>query len=142
MKVVLCVSAAILSLWLSAKFFLFRGLEYTSDLFTHLEMSRSLFRGYPFLADNQFGSHLGLHNFFVVPLLYPLTGPFGAYGLFLSFALLTFAAAVSIAAEIRRGEPGQQERDWLVLGAGLLGPISFWVFDDPIYGWHAELLYV
>jgi hypothetical protein len=142
MKVVLCVSAAILSLWLSAKFFLFRGLEYTSDLFTHLEMSRSLFRGYPFLADNQFGSHLGLHNFFVVPLLYPLTGPFGAYGLFLSFALLTFAAALLIAVGIGRGEPGQQERIWLVLGAGLLGPISFWVFDDPIYGWHAELLYV
>jgi hypothetical protein len=136
------VSIAVLGFWLFAKQYLFTNLEYTSDLFTHLQMSRSVFRGQPFLADNQFGSHIGLHNYFLMPLFYPLTGPFGAYGLFLWSALLMLVAAATIATRAASAEPGRRDCYLVVLVAGLLGPISLWILDNPIYGWHVEPLYV
>jgi hypothetical protein len=134
--------AAVLAIWFAAKAALFEGLEYTSDLFSNLEMSRSVYQGRPLLWENGFGDHKALHNYYGDPLLYPLTGPFGAYGLFLASALLALLSAFAVFA-LARVAPQWKRGMYLALAAALLfGPVAFWLWDDPIYGWHAEMLYL
>jgi len=132
---------AVLAYWLLAKTQLFARLEYTSDLFSSLQMSLSLGPGRHLLQENGFGDHRALHNYYLLPLLYPLTRPFGAYGLFVGLALLTFAAT------IRTLRLAQDAANGILVHAVacvtlLLGPVAYWMWDHPVYGWHGELLFL
>jgi len=128
----------VLCLWLISKSFLFQGLEYTSDLFSFLQMSRiSLERG--MLFENAWGRMGAIHNFYTVLLFAPVTFFLGAYGLFLGTALLYLFALwklISLPDEVQ-SPPNKFQVILLTLG-----PIGFWLFDDPIYGWHLELNFV
>lgn len=140
-KVVACVVAgAVLACWLVAKNRLFRGLEYTSDLFSHLQISLSLGPGQHLLHENGFGDHRALHNYYLLPLLYPFTRPLGAYGLFLALALLIFVAVVRVL-DLSRDRQDGPLLHLIVCSALVLGPVAFWMWDDPVYGWHTELLF-
>ena len=127
-----------LFLWLISKSFLFQGLEYTSDLFSFLQMSRiSLQKG--ILFENAWGRMAVIHNFYTILLFSPLTFFFGAYGLFAGTAFLYFLALWKLTAL-----PDQilSLRGKFTVIVMALGPVGFWLFDNPIYGWHLELNFV
>lgn len=63
--------------------------DYTSDLFTHFQLSHDWLIGKPLFYENCFGFHNKLHNYFIDPLLSPFTWLFGIYGLFVAlFSLM------------------------------------------------------
>lgn len=120
-----------------AKALLFRNLEYPgSDFYSFLEMTWSWFYAGLFLHDNAYGFHAAIHNFYLLPAFAPLTIPFGAYGLILVLVLAHGAAVVRLARE-EALEPTAR----LGVLVGALGPLAFYVFDNPHWGFHPELLY-
>ncbi len=119
------------------KALLFRDLEYTgSDLYGLLDQSRSwLFTG-RLLQDNAYGYQAAIHNYYLLPALSPLTVWLGAYGLVVVLAALGLWAVVRAAQARALEMPGR-----LAVLAGLLSPLAFFAFDDPLWGFHPELLY-
>lgn len=119
------------------KALLFRNLEYfESDSFSFLEMSWSWYYAGRLLHDNAYGSHSAIHNFFLLPLFSPLTIPLGAYGLIVVLVVLHLLAGLRIARTAALDLPGR-----LAVLAGLLCPIAYYVFDNPVWGFHPELCY-
>lgn len=134
--IVVGVAASCVLLWVKAR--LFRGLEYTSDLFSALQASRSWIGGRPLLHENCWGDLAAIHNYYFTAVLGPLTWWAGAYGLFIGHALLLLAAWIEL---VRSLGPARWPR--LVSAfAFLFGPVAAWMWDDPTYGWHAELLFL
>jgi hypothetical protein len=129
--------AALLAVWLAVKVRLFLGLEYTSDLFAWIQLPRNWLQGRPFFYASGPPSAV-VHGYYLSPLLGPLTNAFGAYGLFAVHAALLLAA---FRAADRLLAPDLGRRAAFAL-AYLFGPIAFWIWDDPTYGWHIELLYL
>src|SRR5262245_40067579 len=82
--------------WLCAKFVLFDALEYTCDLFSALELTWTWADGRPLLFENSFGDHKPVHNYYLLPLLYPATAMFGARGLFLVQCALNVIATFAL----------------------------------------------
>ncbi len=119
------------------KALLFRDLEYTgSDLYGLLDQSRSwLFTG-RLLEDSAYGNQAAIHNYYLLPVLSPLTLWLGAYGLFLVLALLELLAMVRLATSRALDTPGR-----LAALVGLLSPLGFFALDDPLWGFHPELFY-
>lgn len=130
----------VVGLWLGTKIFFFAELAYTSDLFYFVRASHSFLSGQPLFFDATTGAHSYSHNYFIIFLLAPLTAQFGAYGIFVAHALLYAAAAFSLA-ELPRERFSLSLRIFLVM-ALLLGPVGFWLWEHPVYGWHAELLFL
>jgi hypothetical protein len=129
--------AALLAGWLAVKVRLFLGLEYTSDLFAWIQLPRNWLQGRPFFYASGPPSAV-VHGYYLSPLLGPLTNAWGAYGLFAVHAALLLAA---FRAADRLIAPDFGRRVAFAL-AYLFGPIAFWIWDDPTYGWHIELLYL
>ena len=132
------LSIAIFALWYAAKISIFHSFQYTSDLISMLQMSRGYLDGKPLLFDNAFGNHRAIHNYYTLILFGPLSWFFGAYGLYFG-ALLVWAGAVFVTI---RALPSAGFTRGLASLAWLLGPVSFWLFDDPEYGFHVEMLFV
>lgn len=127
----------IVAYWLYLKIYLFKGLDYHTDLFIHLQISYTFWQGEP-LFDNYLYNlgHPFIHNFFILPLLFLFTGPFGAYGLFLASALLHLLAIHELYRAL------SDRISFVVLSlTAMTGPISFWLWDNPLYGWHVETLF-
>ncbi len=128
--------------WLLVKSMLFLRLEYTTDLFTNLQLTRSFFEGRPLLWENGYGNHKAFHNLYVALLFYPFTRFLGAYGLFVAQALLYGWAVYSILARARDAAEWKLALYWANVAAMALGPVAFFIFEDPTYGFHYELLFV
>jgi hypothetical protein len=128
------VSAALVIYAGLCKALLFRNLEYWSnDLFGFLELSWSwLYSGRP-LHDNLYGNHAAIHNYYLLPLFAPLTLPFGAYGLFAVLIAVNLVVALRAAAARELDLTGR-----LAVLCALLGPLSYYVFDNPGTGFHIE----
>jgi hypothetical protein len=126
--------------WLGAKAVLFDQLEYTSDIFQNLALSRSTFQGLGLLWEPQYKGLI--HNYVFVLSFYPLTAWLGAYGLFVGHALLLLAAASAVAREAAGSDGWRRNLYWLAVYVLLLGPTGFWLWDDPLYGWHTELTFL
>lgn len=135
------LALAVIAYWFVVKAVLFHRLEYTSDLFLNLQLTRSFFDGRPLLWDNFYGNFKAIHNSYIAVLFYPLTRFLGAYGLFVAEAALYGWAAGKILCRASAAEHGP-EPYWAVLAAMALGPVAFWIWDDPVYGFHFELLFV
>ncbi len=135
------LALAAIAYWLVVKSVLFRRLEYTSDLFSNLELSRSFFNGRPLLWENVYGDHKAIHNYYIAVLFYPFTRFLGAYGLFAAEAAL-YGWAVSKILSRASTTDYRRELYWAVLAAMALGPVAFWIWDNPIYGFHYELALV
>jgi hypothetical protein len=119
------------------KALLFRNLEYfESDLFSFLEMSWSWYYAGRLLHDNAYGAHFAIHNFYLLPLFSPLTIPLGAYGLIVVLVVFHLLAVLRVARTAALDLPGR-----LAVLAGLLCPIAYYVFDNPVWGFHPELGY-
>ena len=119
------------------KALLFRNLEYfESDLFSSLEMSWSWYYAGRLLRDNAYGYPGAIHNFYLLPFFSPLTIPLGAYGLIVVLVVLHLLAVLRVARAAALELPGR-----LALLSGLLCPIAYYVFDNPVWGFHPELCY-
>jgi hypothetical protein len=136
------LALAMIGYWLVVKSVLFHRLEYTSDLITDLQLTRSFFEGRPLLWDNIYGDHKAFHNLYIAVLFYPLTRFLGAYGLFLAQALLYGWAVYKILGCARDAVAWKRGLYWATVAAIALGPVGFWIFEDPVYGFHYELLFV
>ncbi len=136
------LALVLIAYWFLVKAALFDRLEYTSDLFTNLELTRSFFDGRPLLWENAYGNHKAFHSYYVALLLYPLTRFFGAYGLFIAQAALYYWAVHKILRRASSAAEHRRELYWVILVVIALGPIAFWIWDNPIYGFHYELLLV
>lgn len=134
-------AAALVAIFFLAKVGLFRGLHYTFDVFSFVQMSRGWLRGHPVLHENGYGNHGQIHNYYTILVFGPLAHLFGAYGLFVAHMALVLGAAVALIRAAPAGSP-PAAADIGSAFAMLLGPVSFWLFDDFTYGWHVELLYL
>ena len=135
------VLVVLFAYWWVVKHHLFQGLEYTSDLFLFLQASNSWMHGRPLLFENQHGVITGSHNYYTILAFGPLTKLFGAYGLFAGFLLLLFLAARSSLLYLDPGVSGWTHAR-IVFGSLMLGPVGFWFWDHPVYGFHLELLFL
>jgi hypothetical protein len=126
--------------WLAIKVVLFDHLEYVCDIFQHLAISRSVFQGHPFLWEPQAAGRL--HNYPILPAFYALTGWLGAYGLFVGLAAWLTVAIAAVWRLASRAEAWRRDLYWTVLFTLGLGPVGFWLWDDPTYGWHTQLLFL
>lgn len=136
------LSICILATWLYIKHVRLVNLEYYSDMFSFLQMPVSWMDGRPLLYENQYGYHDKIHNYYVVLLFGPLVYKFGAYGLFVGHLLLFAGALLLLFYTTRHLHQSKRIEVYVIIFALILGPISFWIWDNPTYGWHAELLYV
>lgn len=138
----LILSAISVVFFLSTKLILFNSYEYTSDLFSLLQASRSYLSGMPIFWMTRWGADSWHHQHFLLLLLGPLTFLYGAIPIFLLHTSLIFYSAYAL---LRRASRAGKERwPWAInlTFALLLGPIGFYLFDDILYGWHVELLYL
>ncbi len=59
-------------------------LEYETDLFSVLQLSRDFLWGKPLLYENAYGDNTAYHNSYLMPLYAPFTVAFGGKGLFVA----------------------------------------------------------
>ncbi|MDC0358170.1 DUF2079 domain-containing protein [Oligoflexia bacterium] len=137
------IALLVIAYWLTIKIHLLESLAYTADLFHAVQSSSSYLHGRPLLFNNRFGAEAYHHNFFLQLLFGPLTYYFGAFGLFIIHAGLILLAAVAVA-RLSAVIPDRivAEGSVAILFVLLLGPVAFWLWDDPTYGWHVELLFL
>lgn len=110
---------------------------YQSDIYLLYQAAGDWLTDKPLYTENTYGNLMGLHTYYLLPLLALFTKPAGVYGLVLAQALLYLAAVI---AWIRAVPPRQGPGISLVLTLLLCGPLGFYIFDDPVYGWHVENL--
>jgi hypothetical protein len=127
---------AVLSYWSVCKLLLYWQLEYTSDFFSFLQMTLSWRYTGVLLWENAYGRHYAVHNYYSVLLFSPLTALMGGEGLILGLVGFT-AFACWLIANMRQLTSSHKLAIYVVL----LGPVGYWLFDHPGYGFHPELLY-
>lgn len=133
---------ASLIFFLSVKLILFNSYEYTSDLFSLLQASRSYLSRMPIFWMTRWGEDSWHHQHFLLLLFGPITYLFGAIPIFIFDAGLIFCAAFALLRRSYATKNGSWPWSINLIIALLLGPIGFYLFDDILYGWHVELLYV
>ncbi|MCB0335692.1 MAG: hypothetical protein KDD62_05280, partial [Bdellovibrionales bacterium] len=135
-SVVLVAGMCWLLYWFVEKYLLYWGLEYSGDVFLHTQISKSFYEGKGLFYDNIFAPASHIHNYFVLLLLAPFTFTWGALGLPLAHALINLWAFWYLLGTFK-----YDKTIWIGAVAFFLGPIAFWLTDDPAYGWHSELLF-
>lgn len=132
---------AILAWFFAAKVTLFGKHLYQSDLFSHIQTSRSWLQGRPAMFENNYGHHAQYHNYFFNLLLGPLVLWLGAYGLFVAqLGLYVWAFLYTFRTLQKAGVT--PARITVFLLALFLGPYAFWLYDDTWFGFHIEMLYI
>lgn len=124
----------------SLKYQLFDGLHYASDIYGQMQSARSWWYGYPLLYNADFLENSHTHNYGVLLLLGPLVALAGFWGVIIPHLLLSLWAAWDLHGALRRGKCSAITSATLSLSV-LFGPTAFWLYDDPLYGWHSELLF-
>ena len=133
----------VLAYWLAAKISNFHALLYFGDLFINLQISRSLWLEKPLFFNYAYFPDPLVHNFFLLPLLAPLTIPFAANGLFFFSAAALFCAFNECMQLTKLTHSRDQSLVLLLLlVACLFGPMSIWIWDNSGYGWNTESLYL
>ncbi|MBN8548805.1 MAG: hypothetical protein J0M12_05785 [Deltaproteobacteria bacterium] len=140
--IVLLLSSLLLVFWLHSKTILFNGLSYTSDIVNFTQSAKSIWIGQPFLWNNQFGGTSYNHNYFLIVFLGPLVLLMGSYGLFAVSLLLNLLASYALLPPATQITYQKLASSSLLIFVFLIGPIGYWVWDDPLYGWHIENLFL
>lgn len=135
------IGLAMLLWFFAAKLSLFNKHTYQSDLFSHIQISRSWLQGRPAMFENNYGNHALYHNYFFNLLLGPLVLWLGAYGLFavqlgLYIWAFFYGLKTLLKAEVNKA------RITVFLLILFLGPYAFWLYDDTWFGFHIEMLYI
>ncbi|HEY1792155.1 MAG TPA: DUF2079 domain-containing protein [Opitutaceae bacterium] len=131
--------AAVVSGWFFLyQFLAFRRLSLTSDLFSLEQLSRTWLHG-RFFWENCYGNQLSTHTYLLCLILAVLTVPLGAIGLLLASALALASCLIGIFAIGRLFKvPDYAALAWAVLLSCC--PMAIGFYQDPIYGFHIELL--
>lgn len=139
---VFLIALGMLIWFFAAKITLFNKLAYQSDLFSHIQISRSWLEGRPAMFENNYGYHATYHNYYFNLLLGPFVHWWGAYGIFISqFALYSIALWYSFPI-IYKKATYQKHLVALFYLVLFLGPYGFWLYDDTWFGFHIEMLYI
>ena len=141
-QVTLFFSLIFLGMWWTVKSVLFEKLAYSHDLFFFLQTASSIFKDRAILHHNRFDNYAGIHSNYLTLAFYPLTAQFGAYGIFIIHTLLIGLAIFAIAHLANTSPPQKQWRYCALIFTLILGPIGFWVYDHPVYGFNPDLLYL
>lgn len=142
-KIAFIIVALLAFCFICAKFTLFNGLEYLSDVAAHTQQSFSWLQGRPLFSENFRGLMAWYHNDFILLLFGPLTYFFGAQSFFLAHNFVLAGASVLFII----GSRHQTNRlvRWFGVTACFFacwGPYAFWNFDNPEYGFHSADLYL
>ncbi len=130
------------TIWgLICKSVLFDRMSYTSDLLRFTQASRTWLEGLPLFFEFNRGADSYLHNNFIILAFAPFTFLFGSRGIFFAAAALQLGAAVLCFKRLSLLPWPSRISGLLLLTAFLFGPTAFWLWDNPIYGWHPETLY-
>lgn len=118
----------------------FYDLGYTSDLFVNVQLARSWLEGRGLLTNNCcFRNMLATHTYFLLLPLGLVAKPFGAPGL-----LFVLAASVGAtyfwAARVLRLLGVSGPVALIAAGVLLLSPLSVGFYQEPLYGFHVEVL--
>jgi Predicted membrane protein (DUF2079) len=117
----------------------FFDLGYTTDLFASVQLARSWLEGRGLLTANWFPHMLSVHTYFLLVPLGLIAKPFGAPGLLFVLAL-SVGAAYFWATRVLRllGVGGSLA----ITAAGVLflSPLSVAFYQDPVFGFHVEIL--
>lgn len=117
-----------------------RRCDYTSDLFSHFQLSHDWILGKPLFYENCFGFHGKIHNYFIDLLLSPFTWLFSVYGLFVAlFCLLMASYYAGLKLLDHHAAPFETK---LLLFVCYCCPLSFYIFHNEHYGFHVETLLV
>jgi hypothetical protein len=139
------IAALLILVWFFiAKILLFYKLNYQSDLFSHIQTSRSWLEGRPIMFENNYGMHSKYHNYFFNLLMGPIVMLLGGYGIFLvQFLLYVLALFYSFQVLYKPAESFAQKLNVAVFYLAIFcGPYAFWLYDDPWFGFHTEMLYM
>lgn len=109
--------------------------NYQSDVYLLYQAANDWLTDKPLYTENSYGNLMGQHTYYLLPLFAPFTQLAGVFGLVVLQALLYLAAVFSW---IRVVDRPQRLKISLMLTLLLCGPLGFYVFDDPVYGWHVE----
>lgn len=127
-----------------AKTQLFQKLNYQSDLFSHIQSSRSWLQGRPIMYENNYGHHARYHNYFFNLLMGSFVLWWGAYGIFIFQLGLYIAALLYTFPYIyyRAQTYFQKVLMGILCLVFFCGPYAYWLYDDPWFGFHTEMLYI
>ncbi|MGK7924223.1 MAG: hypothetical protein AB4290_03040 [Spirulina sp.] len=142
MQAILLFSLISLGIWWTVKSALFEKLAYSHDLLFFIQTASSIFKDRPILFHNRFGNYAGIHNNYLTLFFYPLTAKFGAYGIFIIHTVLIGLAIFAIAHLANASSPRKQWRYCAAIAGLIFGPIGFWIYDHPVYGFNPDLLYL
>lgn len=112
--------------------------DYQADLFGILQLSRDYVLGKPLLYENAYGDNSGIHNYYLMPLLAPFTLLFGGKGLFLA----GFAFQCWMLVLLARIFSKLQTWMGILFLLLLFAPVSWYIWDNLKFGWHAESFYL
>jgi len=126
-----------------AKLTIFEKLGYRSDLYTHLEICRGWLQGRPIMHENCYGYHSQYHNYFFNLVMGFAVKPWGVYGLF-SIQFLLYIIALFYTFPVLYGNKNTLNHKLLTSVFYIIifcGPFAYWLYDNPYYGFHTEILY-
>lgn len=112
--------------------------DYQADLFGILQLSRDYVLGKPLLYENAYGDNSGIHNYYLLPLLAPFTLLFGGKGLFVA----GFAFQCWMLVLLARIFSKLQNWMGILFLLLLFAPVSWYIWDNLKFGWHAESFYL
>jgi hypothetical protein len=116
----------------------FHQCQYTSDLITHLQISRDWLLGKPLFYENCYGRHDLIHNYFFDPLMGILTYSLNAYGIFLILFIFMVAAAWSAFITLQKFSATVYTQ--CIFFIFISCPAVFYIIHNEHYGFHAEML--
>ncbi len=139
MKYRLLILAAVVCLiWY--KIHLIQELAYEVDIFLHVQIAKSVFQGRGLFFDNVYAPASFIHSYFILILIGPFVLFTGVYGLILAHGAIYFASAVSAFSYLSARINNSVVACLSVFGL-FFSFIPIWIWDDPTYGWHSELLF-
>ncbi len=140
-KIIFCLVALfVLLLMLLFKIKKYSLFYYQDDLYSVLQSTKSWFYGYSFLWDNRYGHLEKIHFSYSALLLAPFTLIAGAKGLFIVHGLALFLVFVWLIFS-KLLLISLQQRIFIGI-TFLISPYSFYIFDNPVYGWHLEMMFL
>jgi hypothetical protein len=125
--------------WLIFKACLFYKVNYTSDIISFLQLSRDYLREKPLFFCNTWGQDCLTHNHFLLLLIAPLTNWLNAYGFFVTHVTIF---AISTWLCLKLANANHRPQISLLIISIFFSPLTLWLFDNPVYGWHPELLFL
>src|SRR5262245_42646475 len=137
------VVPVVLGVYFLSKVERFQHQGYTSDLFSHLEIARGWLQGRPLLHENRYGFHGTLHNYFLDLAMGPFALLWGVYGLFfVQLGLYALSFFYSLSTLTKKDKSPYFINTVLFYLVFFVGPLSYYVYDNPVFGFHTEMLYV